>query len=238
MVQSKKQDIGAVLPGDESGGDNRRAMVSTMDQNGVSNGRVPAESEEVELKPSPNGVKTASSPIASIESSLLDRQKSNPRAVRFHILTHQESTQETVERQDSTEVVDIIGDGVASRSHVSKMKSGSIDSGDSVPLSFLRTDSIIFRVKPGQCFTEYASLVVDSPAASDPKLGTLGELRHHLRTGTSTQVCKVLLVLRAGGSWEGQCVCRHGGCRQLIDLGRFLDWDENGSNLRNTGSTD
>lgn len=57
-----------------------------------------------------------------------------------------------------------------------------------MPSTFLRTDSIIIRVEPGQRFSEFANVIVESPARCDPRLGTLGELRHHLRTGTKQQV--------------------------------------------------
>lgn len=56
--------------------------------------------------------------------------------------------------------------------------------------SLIRQDSILIRVRPGQHFNEYSDLVVDAREKSDPKLGTLGELRHFLQTGSGTQVRK------------------------------------------------
>lgn len=82
-----------------------------------------------------------------------------------------------------------------SRSPKSSMKKTAMASATKSPdaqpnivSTFMRNDSIIIRVKPGQTFTEFAPIVVESLSKNDPRLGTLGELRHHLRTGTKNQV--------------------------------------------------
>lgn len=53
-----------------------------------------------------------------------------------------------------------------------------------------RQGSVVIRVRPGETFTSLAPVVVDNPAKCDPRLGTLGELRHLLNSGTPSQVTK------------------------------------------------
>ncbi len=53
---------------------------------------------------------------------------------------------------------------------------------------FARQDSVLIKVKPGQTFTPHAAIFVVSVQKCDPKLGTLGVLRHHIQTGTNAQV--------------------------------------------------
>lgn len=80
------------------------------------------------------------------------------------------------------------------RSPKSSVKKNASERQD-IASSFMRNDSILIRVKPGQTFTDYAPIVVESLTKNDPRLGTLGELRHHLRTGTKNQVCMLIIII-------------------------------------------
>lgn len=126
---------------------------------------------------------------STTESTIPNLNRQRSKNVRFHIVSH-----------DSPDRDDMIEDFIMNHqmdqnqfnrsiSNASIKNSSSLRvTANEIPTSFLRSDSIIIRVKPGQRFTDLADVIVEPAAASDPKLGTLGELRHHLRTGTKHQV--------------------------------------------------
>uniref|UniRef100_A0A914VA63 Rab-GAP TBC domain-containing protein n=1 Tax=Plectus sambesii TaxID=2011161 RepID=A0A914VA63_9BILA len=86
-------------------------------------------------------------------------------------------------------------------------KSPIIEEVDLMPPSFFRRqDSVIFKVRPGQRFTQYADVVVDQPHKAPADLGNLGELKHLIQTGRRKQhttcynPCSVMLpiILESG----------------------------------------